>query len=119
MTYLVIIQPQAERAIQNQARWLVEQSNSATIALKWVRSIRKKIDTLKSTPLRCPVDADSKAYGEEVRLLLHGKRHKQFRILFIVRGEVVYIVAIRHAAQRSITEELAEDSSEGEDIDLH
>ena len=119
MTYRVILQPQAERAIQHQARWLADQSKSPATALRWVRSLRSKIDTLKVSPLRCPVDPDSEAYGEEVRLLLHGKRHKQFRVLFIIRGDTVHVVAIRHAAQRSLSEEMEDDLPEGEDTGLH
>jgi plasmid stabilization system protein ParE len=112
MTYQVILQPQAERDIQRQARWIVEQSNSPSIALRWTRSIRSKISTLKASPLRCPVDADSDAYGEEVRVLLHGKRHKKFRILFVVRGDVVRILTIRHASQRSLSDEMEGDQPE-------
>jgi plasmid stabilization system protein ParE len=112
MTYQVILQPDAERAIQQQARWLVQQSRSPATALRWVRSIRSKIATLKANPLRCPVDPDSDAYGEEVRVLLHGKRHKKFRILFVVRGPVVRVVAVRHSAQRSLTEETEADDME-------
>jgi plasmid stabilization system protein ParE len=115
MTYQVILQPQAERDIQHQARWLVEQSKSPSPALRWVRSIRSKIDTLKTSPLRCPVDPDSDAYGEEVRLLLFGKRSKQFRILFVIRGEVIRVLTVRHAAQRSLVEEMEADLLEAED----
>lgn len=117
MTYQVTLQPQAERDIEHQARWIVEQSHSALKALRWVRSIRRQIDTLKANPLRCPVDPDSDAYGEEVRMLLVGKRHQQFRILFLVRGDSVRIVTVRHAARRSLAEEIeanlpAEDETE-------
>ena len=112
MTYRVILQPQAERDIQHQARWIVEQSKSPSKALRWVRSIRTKIDKLKVSPALCPVDPDSDAYGEEVRVLLHGKRHQKFRILFVLRGDAVRVLTIRHAARRGIAEEM-----EGEDID--
>jgi plasmid stabilization system protein ParE len=81
MTYQVILQPEAERAIQQQARWLAEQSRSPATAWRWVRSIRRKIATLEASPLRCPIDPDSDSYGEEVRILLHGKRNSKFRIL--------------------------------------
>jgi hypothetical protein len=32
-----------------------------------------------------PVDPDSDAFGEEVRILLDGKRQGKFRILFAIR----------------------------------
>jgi plasmid stabilization system protein ParE len=76
MTYRVIIQPRAARDIWAAAQWLEDQSRSAAKALRLVRSIRAKIETLKANPKRCPVDPDSAAYGEEVRMLLYGKRQE-------------------------------------------
>ena len=111
MTFSVIIQPAAERSIRQQVEWIAAQSNSTATALRWARSLRAKIDTLKTIPLRCPIDPDADAYGEDVRVLLHGKRSK-FRIYFLVRGEAVHIVAVRHAAQQGLAEDL-EDDSEG------
>jgi plasmid stabilization system protein ParE len=112
MTYEVILQPEAERAIKQQARWLVGQSDSPSTGLRWVRSIRKKIATLKTNPLHCPVDPDSVAYGEEIRVLLHGKRHTKFRILFLIRENVVRVVAIRHTAQRGLAEGIEDDDAD-------
>jgi plasmid stabilization system protein ParE len=112
MTYRVVLQPQAERDIQSQARWIVEQSNSPTTALRWVRSIRAKIDSLKTSPLRCPIDPDSVVYGEDVRVLLFGKRSKKFRILFLLREDTVRILTIRHSSQRSLAEEMEADDVE-------
>jgi plasmid stabilization system protein ParE len=112
MTFRVIIQPAAERSIRQQVEWIVAQSNSPATALRWARSIRAKIDTLKASPLRCPVDPDADAYGEEVRVLLHGKRSKKFRIYFVIRGDAVHIVAIRHAAQQGVLEDSESDDPE-------
>lgn len=105
MTYRVILQPRAERDIQAAARWILEQSKSPPTALRWVRRIRAKLETLKTSPERCPVDADSEAYGEEVRMLLYGKRREKYRVLFAIRGETVHILTIRHAAQQSLSED--------------
>jgi plasmid stabilization system protein ParE len=86
MTYRVIIQPGAEREIKAQAEWIIEQSRSSSRALRWVRGVRANIATLKTKPQRCPVDPDSEAYGEEVRLMLFGKRQRRYRVLFAIRG---------------------------------
>ncbi len=67
-------------------------------------AVTSKIATLKGSPLRCPIDPDSVAYGEEVRILLHGKQQTMFRIRFVVRGRKVHVVAVRHSAQRSLAE---------------
>ncbi len=96
MTYRVIIQPRAERDIWATAQWIEAQSNSWSKALRWVRGMRARIETLKSNPNRCPVDPDSDAFGEEVRVLLYGKRHGKHRILFAIRGQTVHVLAVRH-----------------------
>jgi hypothetical protein len=35
-----------------------------------------------------------------------------FRILFVVRGPIVHVVAVRHPSQRSLTEEMEDDDFE-------
>jgi plasmid stabilization system protein ParE len=59
MTYRVVLQPRAEREIRNAARWVFTESRSQATALRWVRTIRARIETLKKSPRRCPVDPDS------------------------------------------------------------
>ena len=111
MTYRVIIQPRAERDIWAAAQWIEDQSKSPARAVRWVRSIRAKIGTLKTNPQRCPVDPDSDAFGAEVRVLLYGKRHGRYRILFTIRGDVVYVLTVRHAARQSLIEEMRQDDA--------
>jgi plasmid stabilization system protein ParE len=105
MTYRVLIQARAEQEIREYAFWLHRESRSAAVALRWARGIRSQIGTLKTHPLRCPVDPDSDAYGEEVRVLLHGKGRGIHRVLFAVRGREVHVLTVRHAARRSLEEE--------------
>jgi plasmid stabilization system protein ParE len=109
MTYRVIIQPRAEREIQNAARWVFAESRSRATALRLVRTIRAKIETLKKNPRRCPVDPDSEVYGEEVRVLLVGKRPGIYRILFAIRDDEAQILTVRHSARQTLREELEED----------
>jgi plasmid stabilization system protein ParE len=106
MTYRVILQPRAERDIGEAARFLLGESRSAAQALRWVRGVRAKIDTLRANPGRCPVDPDSDAYGQEVRVLLFGKRRGVYRILFSIDGDVVQVLTVRHAVRRSLREEV-------------
>jgi plasmid stabilization system protein ParE len=112
MTYRVILQPRAERDIWAAARWIEDQSKSAAKALRWARSLRAKIETLKANPKRCPVDPDSDAYGEEVRVLLYGKRHGNYRILFAIRGDTVHVLTVWHSARQSLAEEMEQGEDE-------
>lgn len=92
----------------------MDQSASPAKALRWARGVRAKIATLKDYPKRCPVDPDSAAYGEAVRVLLYGKRQGTYRILFSIRVDAVHELTVRHAARRSIAEEMEQDEAEGE-----
>lgn len=119
MTFRVILQPRAERDIWAAAQWIEDQSKSPAKALRWVRSLRAKIDTLKANPKRCPVDPNSAAYGEEVRMLLYGKRHGKYRILFAIRGDTVQVVTVRHSAQQCFSEEMGQDDAAEGDEPIH
>jgi plasmid stabilization system protein ParE len=114
MIYRVIIQPRAERDIWAAAQWIEDQSKSSSKALRLVRGIRARIETLKSNPKRCPVDPDSHAFGEEVRVLLYGKRHGKHRILFAIRGQSLHVLAVRHSARQSYGEEMGQDQPDDE-----
>jgi plasmid stabilization system protein ParE len=119
MTYRLVLQPRAEREIRAAVRWIEVQSKSPAKALRWARSLRAKIDTLKARPERCPIDPDSDAYGEEVRVLLHGRRHGKYRILFAIRGDTVHVLTVRHSARQSLGEELGPDDAAGEDNPIY
>jgi len=112
MTYRVMLQPQAERDIQTAARWMLGRSGSSRAALKWVRSLRAKLQTLGTLPHRCPIDPDSEFYGEEVRVLPHGKRGGVYPVLFTIRGETVHILSVRHSSQQGLSEQMADDEED-------
>ncbi|HZW33521.1 MAG TPA: hypothetical protein VFF52_22570 [Isosphaeraceae bacterium] len=44
-----------------------------------------------------------------MRVLLYGKRRGVYRVLFTIRGDTVHVLTVRHSAQRSLSEEMAED----------
>jgi hypothetical protein len=67
---------------------------------------------LKTSPQRCPIDPDSEVYGEQVRVLLYGKRRGVYRVLFTIRGDTVHVLTVRHSAQRSLFEEMSEDEAD-------
>jgi plasmid stabilization system protein ParE len=119
MTCRVIIQPRAEREIWAAAQWIQDQSRSAAKALRWARGIRARMETLSANPDRCPVDPDSDAFGEEVRVLLYGKRHGKHRILFAIRGDTVHVLTVRHSARRNLSEEMEQEEAEGEEGPVH
>ncbi len=112
MSYRIVIQPQAEQDLKNATRFLLYRSRSSTVAMRWLRGIRSKINTLKTTPHRCPIDPDSAVYGQEVRVLLYGKRHGVYRVLFTIRGDAVLVLTVRHSAQRRLADIGGEDEDQ-------
>ncbi len=109
MTHRIIVQPRAERDIVEAARYIRDASRSPATALRWARRLRAKIDTLRANPGRCPVDPDSVVYGREVRVLLFGKRPGVYRVLFTIEADTVQVLTVRHAARRSLREEMEDE----------
>ena len=53
-------------------------------------------DSLSEFPKRYPLAPESRWHSEEVRHMFVGN----YRMLYMIRGETVFIARIRHAAQR-------------------
>ncbi|RUL89473.1 type II toxin-antitoxin system RelE/ParE family toxin [Tautonia sociabilis] len=100
MIYRVVIQPGAERDIQQAARHVLARSRSPSAALRVARGIRAKLVALKSHPLSCPIDPDSDAYGSEARLLVFGRRPDRFRVVFTVKSRTVHVLAVTQPGLR-------------------
>lgn len=54
-----------------------------------------RITTLQENPKRCALAVEHKIFSEEVRQLLYGKSKNVYRVLFIIRGDFVYVLYIR------------------------
>lgn len=77
--------------------WISERSRAA--AIRWHAQLMEAVRSLKSNPELCGLAPESEWYPGEIRQLLHGKRRGVYRILFEVRGNIVYILRVRHSAQ--------------------
>ena len=69
-------------------------------AEEWLIGLFQDIDTLNEMPRRCPVIAEARDIGREVRQLLYGS----YRILFDIQeetpdGPLVRVLRIRHGAR--------------------
>ncbi|MCL2649245.1 MAG: type II toxin-antitoxin system RelE/ParE family toxin [Phycisphaerales bacterium] len=53
-------------------------------------------DSLSDFPKRYPLAPESQTHSEEIRHMFVGN----YRILYKIRGDTVFVVRIRHAAQR-------------------
>jgi plasmid stabilization system protein ParE len=79
-------------------QWLHRQSPQA--AVRWLNGLEETIQTLSNNPQRCSLAPESDEMKEEIRQLLYGKRRNVYRILFRIRGDLVTVLYIRHAARR-------------------
>lgn len=87
--------------------WINE--GSAEAALRWYEGLMKAFRSLEKNPLRCPLAPESAFFEEEIRQLGYGK----YRILFIVEGETVFVLRVRHGAREYLKPE--EDESDAEE----
>ncbi len=95
MKYEVNITQKAQDQLEAAHEWLAEQTPQH--APEWYNAMADAIASLAEHPARCPrVDP----YGD-VRYLLVGDKHHAYRISFKIRGQSVYVYAIRHAARKN------------------
>jgi plasmid stabilization system protein ParE len=68
-------------------------------AVRWFERILKAIDSLEDHPERCSLAPENEWYDGELRQLVIGKRKSAYRILFEIRGHMVFILRLRYGAQ--------------------
>jgi plasmid stabilization system protein ParE len=103
MAFQVEITPPAEAQIENAYVWY--RDRDAAFADQWFRGLMNAIATLQESPRRCTLAVEHELFSEEVRQLLYGTGRAIFRLLFTIRGDVVYIVLVRHASQAPLKAE--------------
>jgi plasmid stabilization system protein ParE len=92
----VIVELPAQRDIAEAHLWLAGQAPDA--ADRWFDGIYDTIGSLEIFPERCPFAPESEFFNLEIREILHGRRQRQYRILFTVRKYEVHILHVRHGA---------------------
>jgi plasmid stabilization system protein ParE len=73
-------------------------------ALEWFNGLHEAIYALAAFPNSHPIARDNPP-GRQVRQALFGKGRNAYRILFVVRHETVWVLRIRHTAQKDLTPE--------------
>ena len=74
---------------------------SVAAAVRWHVKLMDAIRSLPDNPERWPLAPESDWYPG-IRELNFGKRGDIYRILFEIRGDVVYVLRIRHGAQDAL-----------------
>lgn len=73
-------------------------ARSVAQARRWYQGLFREFESLTQFPLRCPAAPEGAAYDREVREGLYGKRPSVYRILFVIRDDLVVVLAIWHAS---------------------
>jgi plasmid stabilization system protein ParE len=68
-------------------------------AKRWYLRLLDAVESLSRHPQRCGLAPEGDDLGIELRQLLYGRRAGKYRILFEIRGEIVYVHHIRHGAR--------------------
>ncbi len=100
MSYQVIVQPPAREDIE--AAFLYIQKLAPSSADRWLDGLENAIKRLEELPNRCGLARESNEFHEDIRQLLYGRGYWKYRVLFVIRGDVVRVLHVRHGAQRAM-----------------
>lgn len=101
MVFQVRIAKKAKLEIEAAYEWLKQQNPN--YADRWFREFMDTLATLQEKPQRCALARENEVVQEEVRQLIYGKRRNIYRILFVIRGDMVYVLHVRHGSQDALT----------------
>jgi plasmid stabilization system protein ParE len=107
--YQVIIQPAAQKAIEEAYFWL--SNHSSLKARTWLEGLYKATLSLENMPSRCSLAFENSFFDEEIRQLVYGKGRNAYRILFTIFDDSVQIIFVRHAAQKPMIGESDEEGN--------
>jgi plasmid stabilization system protein ParE len=99
MIYEVRITEQAEAEAELAYQWIAKEAPEAAIA--WFNGLVEVVESLESLPERCPLAPESLEVKRDIRQLLYGK----FRILYFIHDDSVFVIHIRHGAQKQMNSE--------------
>jgi len=107
MAFRIEVEPQAFEDLDTITAYIVEQSR-VEVGESWFRGIMRTIRSLQEMPARCPVAAESKELDQEVRLLLHGRKNRAYKIYFTIQyesptGGAVRVLHVRHWAREAVS----------------
>lgn len=106
MAFRVEVAPQALDDLDGISDHLTLAAGFA-VAQRWFNGMMDAIRTLEQFPARCPVAPESRALGREVRVLLHGRKGRAYKIFYEVWPEgpeegVVRVFHVRHWARKPL-----------------
>jgi plasmid stabilization system protein ParE len=110
MAFRVEIAPQALEDLDEIADY-IKAAVSFETAQVWFNGIIDEIRSLRQMPGRCARAEESDEIGADVRVLLHGKRNRRYKVYFAIRRETqaVHVFHVRHWARKPLSEDALQD----------
>jgi plasmid stabilization system protein ParE len=102
MSYRVRLTDKAEQDVSDVLAWFREQS-AVEAGSRWLARLMAHVGKLERMPERCGLAAESEDLGREVRELHLGRRRGTYRLLFEIRGQVVYSLRVWHSARDAVS----------------
>ena len=103
MKYQVVLTARANLQLRQTAIWWAENRDVDQAAV-WLEAFHLATASLADDPLRHPTAREDHLFDYTLRRLVFGIGKKPtHRVLFEVRGETVYLRAIRHLHQDDVT----------------
>jgi plasmid stabilization system protein ParE len=101
MAFRVEISPQAFENLGRISAY-IRHRGSFESAEPWFNRIVAAIKPLRDAPQRCPLAEESRQLQAEVRLLLHGKRNRRYKIYFTIHKATgtIRVFHVRHWARK-------------------
>lgn|SRR5690606_9779346 len=103
MKYRLSIAAQVRGQLNQAAEWYRQTSGYTDIGDEWAAGFVDAIESLRTDPARHPLAKEAQKLGVELRELHYGSgKRRTHRALFLIREDVVDVLAIRHSAQRDV-----------------
>lgn len=96
--YRLHVSQRAEHDADTIYAWLAKRSVQG--AVSWVAILRETLQSIVEDPQRHPHAPEASSVGADVRhAMFKTRRGHRYRVLYVIRGETVHIVAIRGSGQ--------------------
>lgn len=101
MSHTLVIQARAKRDIHRIVTWI--RKRSATGSQRWVNSLAKATNSILDNPSGLPLASELPLQELRVREKLFKTRAGlTYRILFLIDGDIVYVVRVRGPGQSPV-----------------
>jgi plasmid stabilization system protein ParE len=99
----IILSPKAEQQLEDAIAWW-SKNRSSLQAERWYAGFVRSFKSLAQSPDRYQHAAENAEFPFEVRELRYGLgKRPTHRALFTIRPDMVYVLLIRHLAQRDVS----------------